>query len=122
MLARLRVVQDRVPCAERAARTILTRQSDWNPFQQQRSEGEGFGVMPFIWATVFEDFALMIEHDAFDLRLNLKTLWSSSEAIDNGFKRFLTDRSRLRLAGVIRLKNRRRFLELCFFAGLPLFN
>src|SRR5436190_8645258 len=108
-LARLRIVKDRVPCAECAARTILTRQSDRDPIQKQRSESEGFGVMPFIRATVFEDFALMIEHDALDLRLNLKPLWSVSEAIDNGFKSFLADCSRLRLARVFRLKNRRRF-------------
>src|SRR5947208_15477554 len=96
--AGLRIVQDRVPCAKSTARTILTRQSDRNPFQQQRSKGEGFGVMPFIRATVFEDFALMIEHDSFDLRLNLKPFRGASETIDNGFKRFLIDRSRIRLA------------------------
>ncbi len=64
----------------------------------------------------------MIEHDAFDLRLNFEVLRNTGEAIDNGFKRFLTDRSRLRHARVFRLKNRCRFSELCFLAGLAFFN
>src|ERR1051325_1774703 len=101
------VVKHGVSRAKRAARTILTRQSHRNAFQKQRSESERLGVMPFIRAALLEDFALMLEHDAFDLRLNLKTLWGASQAIDNRLKRFLADCSRLRLAGVLRLKNRR---------------
>ena len=91
--ARLRIVKDRVPRAEGSARTILSRQSDRNSFQQQRSEGERFGIMPFIEAALFKDLALMIEDDAFDLRLNLETFWHAGQTIDNGLERFLADRT-----------------------------
>src|SRR6266516_4783172 len=57
--------------------------------------------MPFIGAALVKDFALMIEDDAFDLRLNLEAL---------------------RCAGVFRLKNRRRFSELCFLASFSFFD
>ena len=83
-LARFRVVKDRVPRAECAARTVLTRQSDWNSIQQQRAEGERFGVVPFVGTAVFEYLALMFEDDALDLRLDLEPLRDSSETIDDG--------------------------------------
>jgi hypothetical protein len=78
--------------------------------------------MPFIGTAVLEDFTLVIENDAFDLRLNLKTLWNASETIDNGFERFLANRSRFGFTGVFRLENRSRFSEFCFLAGPAFFN
>src|SRR5438105_15897294 len=78
--------------------------------------------MPFIGAALFKDFALVIEDDAFDLRLNLETFWYASKTIDNGLEHFLADRRRLRSACVFRLKYRRRFLELRLFTGLPFFD
>ena len=78
--------------------------------------------MPFVGTALLENLPLMIEHDAFDLRLNLKPLRGAGEAIDNGFERFLADCSRLGLACVLRLKNRGRFSELCFLAGLTFFD
>ena len=63
--------------------------------------------MPFIRAAILEDFALMVEHDALDLRLNLETLRDTRQTFDNRFQRFLADRSWLGLARVFRLKDRR---------------
>src|SRR5207244_8288211 len=120
--ARLCVVKDRVPGAEGPARTILTRQSDWNPFQKKRSKRERLGVMHFVLAAFFEDFALMIEHDAFDLRLNFEALRNTGEPIDDGLESFLTDGRRLGGACVFGLKNRRRFPELRFLASLSFFD
>ena len=51
--------------------------------------------MPLVGAALLEDFALVIKHDAFDLRLNLETFRNARETIDNGLKRFLADRSGL---------------------------
>src|SRR6266481_9753031 len=78
--------------------------------------------MPFIGAALFKDFALVIEDDALDLRLNLETFWYAGKTIENGLEHFLADRRRLRSACVFRLKYCRRFLELGLFTGLPLFN
>ena len=78
--------------------------------------------MPFIWTAFFEEFALMIENDAFDLRLNLKTLWNASQTIDDGLERFLANRCRFGCACIFRLKYRRRFSEFCFLASLPFFD
>src|SRR5438094_8610444 len=64
----------------------------------------------------------MIDDDAFDLRLNLETLRYAGEAIDDRLERFLANRSRFRCAGVFRLKNRRRFPELCFLASFSFFD
>ena len=57
--------------------------------------------MPFVRAAVLEDLALMIEHDAFDLRLNLETVRDARQAVDDRSKRFLTDRRGLGLARCI---------------------
>src|SRR5206468_12268344 len=78
--------------------------------------------MPFIGAALVKDFALMIEDDAFDLRLNLEALRYAGEAINDCLERFLANRSRFRCAGVFRLKNRRRFSELCFLASFSFFD
>ena len=45
--------------------------------------------MPFIRAVVLEDFALMLERDAFDLWLDLETFRDIGETIDNRLERFL---------------------------------
>src|ERR1041385_119842 len=74
--------------------------------------------MPFKGTAVLEDFALMINYDAFNFRLNIKTLRNASETIDNGFQRLLADRSRLGFARVFRLKYRCGFPESGFLAGL----
>src|SRR5215470_14124793 len=78
--------------------------------------------MPFVRTAIFKDFALMIENDAFDFRLNFKSLRNANETIDDGFKHFLANCRRLRLARVFRLENRRGLLECCFLAGPGLFN
>ena len=39
--------------------------------------------MPFVGAAFLEDFALMIENDALDLRLNVETIRHARQAIDN---------------------------------------
>src|SRR5439155_26634588 len=78
--------------------------------------------MPFIGAALVKDFALMIEDDAFDLRLNLEALRSAGEAINDRLERFLANRSRFRCAGVFRLKNSCRFPELCFLASFSFFD
>src|SRR5439155_22716948 len=78
--------------------------------------------MPFIGAALFKDFALVIEDYAFDLWLNLETLWYAGKTIDNGLERLLTDRRWLGCACVFRLKNCGRFLELGFLASLPFFD
>src|SRR4030095_5264311 len=96
--------------------------SSRNALQNHRSERERFGKMPFIGAAVLEDFALMIKHNAFDFRLNIQTLRSAGETIDNCFQRFLADRSRLGFARVFRLKYRSGFLESGFLAGLAFFD
>src|SRR5205807_4087233 len=98
------------------------RQSKRNSFQQQRSEGERFSIMPFIGSALFKDFALVIEDDAFDLWLNLETLRDAGESINDGLERFLADRRRFRCACVFRLKYCRRFLELGLFTALLLFD
>src|SRR6266566_413008 len=64
--------------------------------------------MPFIGAALVKDFALMIEDDAFDLRLNLETLRYASEAINDRLERFLA--------------NRRRFSELRFLTSFSFFD
>src|SRR5213596_1174698 len=64
--------------------------------------------MPFIGAALVKDFALMIDDDAFDLRLNLETLRYAGEAIDDRLERFLANRS--------------RFPELCFLASFSFFD
>ena len=64
----------------------------------------------------------MIEDDAFDLGLNLETLRCAGEAINDRPERFLANRSRFRCAGVFRLKNRRRFSELCFLTSFSFFD
>src|SRR5438034_9529885 len=76
--------------------------------------------MPFIEAAIFENFALMIEHDAFDFRLNLEASWYMGQTIDNRFKRLLADRCWLGLARVFRLKDRGGLLECRFLACLAL--
>jgi len=78
--------------------------------------------MPFVGTALFEDSALMIENDAFDLRLNLEAFRNAGETVDNGLKRFVADRSRLRLARVFRLKDRSRLSKPGFLASLPFFN
>src|SRR6266542_3186173 len=78
--------------------------------------------MPFIGAAFVKDFSLMIEDDAFNLRLNLEALRYAGEAINDRLERFLANRSRFRCAGVFRLKNRCRFPELCFLASLSFFD
>ena len=78
--------------------------------------------MPFIGAALFKDLALVIEDDAFDLRLNLETFWYAGKTIDNGLEHFLADRRRLRSACVFRLKYCSRFLEPRLFTGLPFFD
>src|SRR5436190_9372951 len=78
--------------------------------------------MPFIGAALFKDLPLMIEDDAFYLRLNLETFWYAGKTIDNDFKRFLGDRRRLRCACVFRLKYCSRFLEPGLFTRLPFFD
>src|SRR4030095_1054204 len=80
---------------------------------------ERFRVMPLQGTTLLKDFLLMIQNNAFDLRLEVKAFRNVGETIDNGLKRFLADRSRLGLARVFRLENRSGFSELCFLAGLP---
>src|SRR4026208_45944 len=78
--------------------------------------------MPLIGAALLEDFALVIQNDAFDLRLNLETLRNASQTIDNGSQRLLADRRWLGFAAVFRWENRSRFSNPCFLAGLPLFD
>src|SRR5439155_26774913 len=77
--------------------------------------------MPFIGAALFKDLPLVIEDDAFYLRLNLETFWYAGKTIDNDLERFVGDRRRLRCACVFRLKYCSRFLESVLFTGLPLF-
>ena len=78
--------------------------------------------MPFIGTAIFEDLALMIENDALDLGLDVETLGYASEAIDNGLERVCADGGWLRLAGILRLKNRRRFLDPGFLTGSAFFD
>src|SRR5206468_4041116 len=78
--------------------------------------------MPLIRTALLKDFPLVIENDALNLRLYLETLRNTRHTIDNNFQSFFGDRSRLGLARVIRLKDRCRFSELRFLAGLPFFD
>src|SRR5204863_2245622 len=78
--------------------------------------------MPFIGTAIFEDLALMIENDALDLGLDVETLGYASETIDNGLECFRADGGWLRLAGILRLKNRRRFLKPGFLARSAFFD
>ena len=54
--------------------------------------------MPLIGTALLENFALMIKDNALDLRLDFEAFWNAGETVDNSLKRFLADRSRLRLA------------------------
>src|SRR5438874_12861861 len=74
--------------------------------------------MPLIGTALLANFALMIKHHALDLRLDFEAFWNAGETIDNGLKRFLADRSWLRLARVLRLQYRCGFSEPGFLAGL----
>ena len=74
--------------------------------------------MPLIGTAFLENFALMIKDDALDLRLDFEAFRNAGETINNGLKRFLADRSRFRLARVLRLKYRCGFSEPGFLAGL----
>ena len=47
--------------------------------------------MPFVGAAGFENFALMIDDDAFYFRLKIKSLRYSREAIDNCLQRLFAD-------------------------------
>ena len=78
--------------------------------------------MPFVWAAVFEDLALMIEHDALNFWLDFETIRDARQAIDDCSKCFLTDRRGLRLARVLRLKNGRRFSESGFLVRPSFFD
>src|SRR5438094_10073212 len=78
--------------------------------------------MPFIRTTLLKDFALMIDNDALDLRLNLETLRNTSQTIDNGFQCLLADRSQLGFAAVFRMKNRSRFSDLRFLVSTASFD
>ena len=64
----------------------------------------------------------MIENDAFDLRLNLKTFRNARETLDDGLERFLADRRRFGCTRIFRLKYRRRFSEFCFLASPAFFD
>src|SRR5438132_12922306 len=112
------VVQHGMPAAEGPPGTVLTRQSDRDSFQKERPERERLGVMPFIRAASLKYFALMIEDDAFYLRLNIEAIWHTRQPIHNDRQNFLADRSRLGCACVFRLEHSRRFFELCLFICL----
>src|SRR5438876_11153451 len=90
-LARLCVVKNGVPRTEGPARPVLTGQSHRSSFEEKRPEGERFGIMPFVGAAGFENFALMIDDDAFYFRLKIKSLRYSREAIDNCLQRLFAD-------------------------------
>ena len=60
--------------------------------------------MPLIGTALLENFALMIKDNALDLRLDFEAFRNAGETIDNGLKRFLADRSRLRLARVLQVE------------------
>ena len=66
--------------------------------------------MPFIRTAVLEDFALLIDHDAFYLWLNVETVRDTRQTVDDRFQRFLADRSRLGLARCIPVERSRSIL------------
>src|SRR5207245_7766154 len=72
--------------------------------------------MPLIGTALLENFALMIKHDALDLRLDFEAFWNAGENIDNGLKRFVADRSWVILSRVLMLRYRCGFSELGFLA------
>ena len=54
----------------------------------------------------------MIEHDAFDLRLDIEVVRHLSQALRDRAQHLRADCRRGRFGGVIRLKDRGRFAEL----------
>src|SRR5947207_15680759 len=68
--------------------------------------------MPLIRTAGFKNFALMVENDALDFRLNIEAIRHARQAIDNLLQRFFADGGRLARARVFRLKNSSRFPEL----------
>ena len=109
-----------MPGAESAAGAILTGQTDRRAFEEERTESELFGVMPFVRSAVLKNFTAVFDDDPFDLRLKIKIRGHARQAVDDGGKHLFRNRGGCSRAGVVRLKDRGRFFELRQFAGFCL--
>ena len=90
------VVKNGVTRAECSTRAVLAGEANWNSFEKKRTERERFGVMPFVRPAVFENLPAMLENDAPDFRLDIKTLRNAREPVYDFCENLGLDRGRRR--------------------------
>src|ERR1051326_7871681 len=103
--------------AESAAPAVLTREAHRRAFEKERSKGERFGVMPFVGTARFKNFTPSIQHILLNFRDDFEVFRHARESIDDLLQHLGADRGRLAFRGVMRLKDRGRFLEARFVGG-----